>query len=125
LEQRIAVRTLPTEIVQRAIAPDDTTGEQHRAAGPVALLDQRRRDAELPGSRRRRQPGHAGAGDVHLGQREARFVLDVLDPHPLGTPEEDRVRVRRVDDVVDLDPELFGLGDVLFGRVDKYREVVE
>ena len=43
------------------------------------------------------------------GQGEGRLVLDVLDLDPLRAPDEHGVRVRRVDDVVDLDPELAGL----------------
>src|SRR3954451_23038852 len=60
-----------------------------------------------------------------LGQRERRFVLDVLDPNALRPPDEDRVGVRRVDDVVDLNAELLGLRDVLLGGVDQNCEVVE
>src|SRR3954454_20427818 len=60
-----------------------------------------------------------------LGQRERRFVLDVLDPNALRPPDEDRVRVGRVDDVVDLYPELLGLGDVLLGGVDEDCEMVQ
>jgi len=52
-------------------------------------------------------------------------VLDVFDPHTLRAPEKDRVCVRRVDDVVDLDAELLGLGDVILGRVDEHREMVQ
>jgi hypothetical protein len=52
-------------------------------------------------------------------------VLDVLDLDPLRAPDEDGVGVRRVDDVVDLDPELAGLGDVLLGRLDQNRKVVQ
>ena len=52
-------------------------------------------------------------------------MLYVLDPHTLGAPEKDRVRVRRVDDVVDVDAELLGLGDVLLGRVDEHRKMVQ
>ena len=67
----------------------------------------------------------APATITSLGQREAGLVLDVLDPDALGTPEEDRVGVRRVDDVVDLDTELLGVGDVLVGRVDENGKVVQ
>ena len=52
-------------------------------------------------------------------------MLDVLDLDPLRAPDEDRVRVRCVDDVRDLEPELLRLGDVLFGGLDLDREVVQ
>src|SRR5436190_1968542 len=60
-----------------------------------------------------------------LCEREGRLVLDVLDPDALWPPEEDRVRVRRVDDALDLDAELLGLRDVLVRRVDEDGEMVE
>ena len=125
LKPGIGGRALAPEVVKRAVSPDDAARQQHRAARPVALLEHGGRDAELPGARGRAQPGHAGAGDIHLGQGEACFVLYVLDPHTLRAPEKDRERVRRVDDVVDIDAELLGLGDVLLGRVDEHREVVQ
>src|SRR6266516_5087552 len=125
LEPWITGRALAPEVVQRAVAPDNGARQQHRAPRPAALLEHSGRDAELPGARGHAQPGHAGACNDHLGQREACFVLDVLDPHTLGAPEKDRVRVRRVDDVVDLDAELLSLRDMLLGRVDEYREVVQ
>jgi hypothetical protein len=52
-------------------------------------------------------------------------VLDVLDPDALGPPHEDRVRIRRVDDALDLDAELLGLRNVLVSGVDEDGEVVE
>ncbi len=60
-----------------------------------------------------------------LGERERRLVLDVLDTHPLGPPEEHRVRVRGVDDVVDLDAEVVRGGDVLVRGVDEHGEMVQ
>ena len=59
-----------------------------------------------------------------LGQREFRLVLDVLDAHPLGAPDEDGTSVRSVDDVVD-DTHVLGLRDVLVDGVDEHREVVQ
>src|SRR5947207_15445635 len=58
----------------------------------------------------------APATITSLGQREAGLLLDVLDPDAPGTPEEARVGVGRVDDVVDLDTDLLGLGAVPVGR---------
>ena len=52
-------------------------------------------------------------------------MLDVLDLDALRAPDEDRVGVRRVHDVGDLEPELAGLGDVLVRRVDLDRQVVQ
>jgi hypothetical protein len=52
-------------------------------------------------------------------------VLDVLDPDVLGAAQEHRVRVRRVDDVVDLDAEVVRGRDVLVGGLDEDGEVVE
>src|SRR6185437_2756838 len=59
------------------------------------------------------------------GQGEGRLVLDVLDLDPLRAPDEHGVRVCRVDDVVDLDPELAGLRDVILGRLDQNGEMVQ
>src|SRR5204863_3856274 len=60
-----------------------------------------------------------------LGQRELRLVLDVLDLHALGAPDEDGVRVGGVDDVGDLDAELARLGNVLVRRLDLDGKVVQ
>jgi len=52
-------------------------------------------------------------------------VLDVLDPHALRAPDEHRVGVGRVDDVVDLEAELARLFDVLLGGLDPDGEVIQ
>ena len=52
-------------------------------------------------------------------------MLDVLDLDPLRAPDEDGVRVRRVDDVVDLDPALAGLRDVILRRLDENCQMVQ
>ena len=52
-------------------------------------------------------------------------MLDVLDAHAVGRPEEDGARVLGVDDRLDADPFPPGLLLVLDGRVDEHREVVE
>jgi len=52
-------------------------------------------------------------------------VLDVLELHPVGPPDEERDRVRRVDEVVDLDPEILGIGPMLLDRVDEDADVVQ
>src|SRR5436189_4919640 len=84
---------------------------------------------EAPSSRARAAAHNpampAPATITSLGQREAGLVLDVLDPYALGAPEEDRVGVGRVDEVVDLATALLGVGDVLVGRVDENGEVVQ
>src|SRR5439155_26118934 len=59
-----------------------------------------------------------------LGQCEFRLVLDVLDAHALRAPDENRPRVRRIDDVVE-HAHVLSLGDVLVDRVDQHREVIE
>src|SRR5437762_2197994 len=51
-----------------------------------------------------------------LCERELGLVLDVLDLDVLRAPDEDRVGVRSVHDVGDLEPELPCPGDVLVGR---------
>src|SRR3954454_13097867 len=61
----------------------------------------------------------------NLDQREARLVLHVLDLDPVGAPDEDRVRVGRVDDVGDLDPLSLRFLDVIVRGVDLESEVVE
>src|SRR5919204_2318449 len=81
-----------------------------------------------PSSRARaaaQSPAMPAPATTSSAEREALLVLDVLDLHPLGTPEEDRVRVRRVDDVGDLEPELLRFGDVFVGRADQHAEVVQ
>ena len=83
--------------------------EPHRPAGPVALLVDDDRGAELTGAHGRDEAGEPGPCDdeaSRLDEREARLVLDVLDLHAVRAPEEDRVGIRGVDDVGDLDPEL-------------------
>ena len=42
-----------------------------------------------------------------------------------GPVDEDRVRVRRVDDLVDLDSKLLGLVDVVRGRLDAHGQMVQ
>ena len=67
----------------------------------------------------------APATSTALRQREGGLVLDVLDANLFGPAEEDRVRVRRVDDVVDLHAELLRLDDVLVRGLHEHREVVQ
>ena len=109
------------------MAPDHAAREQHRAAGAVALLEDDRRSAELARARRGDEAGHAGAGDEQLAQVSENDGLcsTYSSFTPVRAPDEDRERVRRVDDVLDLDAELLGLGLVLVGRVDEHAEVVE
>src|SRR5690348_2132952 len=81
-----------------------------------------------PSSRARaaaHSPANPAPAISNSGQGERRLVLDVLDAHALRTPDEDRVRVGGVDDVVDLEPELARLLDVLLGRLDAHGEVVQ
>ena len=52
-------------------------------------------------------------------------MLDVLDPDAVRAPEEDRERVRRVDEAVDLDPRVLRVLLVLVGRVDEDGEMVQ
>ena len=128
LEPLVAVRTLAAKVLERQVTPDDAAREEHRPARAVALLEHDRLGPELAGARSSAQAGHPSSGDDHrtsLGQRERRLVLDVLDLDALGPPDEHRVRVRRVHDVRDLEPELARLGDVVVGRVDLDREVVQ
>ncbi len=62
---------------------------------------------------------------IALAKGERRLVLDVLDAHALRAADEDGERVRRVDDVVDLDAEVLRGGDGLVRRVDEDGEMVE
>src|SRR5207244_11686532 len=80
LERRVAARALVPEGRERSVAPDDPAREQHRAARPLALLEDDRLGAELAQPGGRAETGHTGAGDCdQLGEREARLVLDVLE----------------------------------------------
>ena len=47
-------------------------------------------------------------------------MLDVLELHAIGAPDEERERVRSIDDVGDLEPTLLGLGDVLVDSVEQH-----
>src|SRR4029078_5504357 len=58
-------------------------------------------------------------------EREAGLVLDVLDPHALRAAQEDRERVRRVLDVVDLEAGALRLALHAVRVVHEQREVVE
>ena len=125
-EAAVAAGAFGAEPAQTPVAPDDAAREQHRAAGPVALLQHER---PCPSSRRRAaargRPSRAGDEDEHSGQREARLVLDVLDPHAVRAPDEDGERVRRVDEVVDLDAEVERPALVLVGRVDEHGQMIQ
>jgi hypothetical protein len=52
-------------------------------------------------------------------------VLDVLQLDPAGAPEEERVRIRRVDDVGDVEPATTRFLNVLVDRLDQESEMVE
>src|SRR6266540_45746 len=60
-----------------------------------------------------------------LREREARLVLDVFELHALRAPDEDRIRIRRVDHVGNLRSRLFGALAPLVCGVDEDAEVVE
>src|SRR4051794_25950129 len=60
-----------------------------------------------------------------LDQREAGLVLHVLDLDSVRAPDEDRVRVGRVDDVGDLDPLSLRFVDVIVRGIDLEAEVIE
>ena len=60
-----------------------------------------------------------------LDEGEAFLVLDILELHALGAPDEDGVRVRGVDDVVHLDPRLARLREVLVGSAEEHRQEAE
>ncbi len=93
---------------------------------PRSLLDHARPQAELARPRRGDETGHPGAGDDQLrSARTSACARRTRCGRASGPAEEDRVRVRRVDDVVDLDAELVRRLDVLLGRVDEDGEVVE
>ena len=47
-------------------------------------------------------------------------MLDVLDAHAVGSPQEDGERVRRVDEALDLDARGLGVALVLVRRVDEH-----
>src|SRR5436190_3284087 len=82
----------------------------------------------MPSSRARaaaQRPAMPAPAISTLREGERRLVLDVLGLDALGPPDEDRVGVRRVDDVSDIEAELLRLGDVLVDRLDLHREMVQ
>ena len=62
LEVLVAAWALSAEVLECAVAPDHAAGEQHRAARPVAFLDEKWMDTELAGASSRAEPGHPRAG---------------------------------------------------------------
>lgn len=62
---------------------------------------------------------------IRLNQSECRFVLAVLELDALRAPKEDDVGVVGIDDVLDLEAEVFGFGNVIRGGLDAEAEVVE
>ncbi len=61
LERRVSAGALGAKLLERAVAPDHAAREQHRAAGPVALLEHERLRPELARPRGRAQAGHSRA----------------------------------------------------------------
>jgi hypothetical protein len=72
LELGVAVGRFGAEELEVAVAPDDAAREQHRAAGPVALLEHRHVRPELARVGGGAQPGHAGAGYDQVWHRRLR-----------------------------------------------------
>ena len=93
--------------------------------GTRPFLQHVHREAQLAQAGGSHEAGHPRAGDDDQVQRERRLVLDVLEPHTLRAPHEERDRVRRVDDVVDLDAKLAGIRPVLLDRLDEHADVVQ
>ena len=77
-----------------------------RRAGRPSRARRRRRRARARAQPRRARPSRRRRRRARSDERERRLVLDVLDLDALRAPDEDGVRVRRVHDVGDLDPEL-------------------
>ena len=65
LERGIAAGTLGAKDVERPVAPDHPARKQHRATGPVALLEHERLGPELARPRGRHEPGHPRPCDEH------------------------------------------------------------
>ena len=63
LQLRVAAGTFRAERIEVAVAPHDARGQQHRAAGPVALFVDDRLEAELARACGRAEAGHATAED--------------------------------------------------------------
>jgi len=129
LELGASARALLAEPLEVAIAPDDAAREPHRSAGDVALLEQQDVRAALGRLDRSRETCHPGPCYHEVGHRsdqgEARLVLHVLEPDPLGAPHEDGPGVLGVDDLVDLEPTLTRLDLDLVRLVDEERDVVQ
>ena len=66
----------------------------------------------------------AGDDDCHSSEKPG-LVLDVLELHALGAPDEHRVRVRRVDDVRDLRAGLLRTRLPVVCGLDEHSEMVE
>ena len=89
------------------MTPDHAAREQHRAAGTVPLLEDDAARAELARAGGRDEAGHAGAGDEVAQVSENDGLCSTYSSLTRsGPPDEERERVRRVDEVVDLDAEV-------------------
>src|SRR5829696_2111592 len=69
-------------------------------------------------------PATTRSGTARLDEAERRLVLDVLDLHALGPPDEHGLRVGRVHNVGDLEPARLGLLELVVGRWHEHGEVV-
>jgi hypothetical protein len=65
LELLVAAGALGTEVLERAVPPDDAAREEHRAARPRAFLQHDRLRAELTGPRSSTEAGHPGSRNYH------------------------------------------------------------
>src|SRR6186997_1396176 len=71
LQGRVPARAFLLEGFERSVAPDDAAREEHRAAGPIALLQHDGLGPELPRPCGGGQAGHARTGYHQVGYLSA------------------------------------------------------
>ena len=86
LEPLVAARALGAELVPRSVAPDHAAREEHRPTGPLALLEDDGRRAQLARPSGRDQPGHACPRDPQY------FHVTILAGVASGAMREARSR---------------------------------
>ena len=96
LQLGIAARALARETLEVAVAPDDAArrAASIRRAGRPSRGRRRRRPARAHARLRRGRPSRPRRWQA-TRQGERGLVLDVLDPHAVGAPQEDRVACSR------------------------------
>ena len=96
----------PPERPRSAVAPDHAARQQHRAAGPLALLVHDRREPELRARAAATRPAIPAPATARYVSANVGLCSTYSSLDAIRDPQEDRDRVRRVDDVVDSTPAL-------------------